>query len=407
MRELAPLILLLCVGLVACEEEFKPETVVEGLRVLGLRATPAELAPGQSASLSALVVDPSRPGRGNTLLWLGCEPDPLNLGRSLCSDTRALEDPGRFLPSQPGDGSPPELPEGVSVIGFNDTASYPVRADLFRELAPEDPRRRTGTIGQVLLLAIAAEVNPLAPREELEALFERVRNREIPSLLTLFRLRVSEDTQVNANPVLERLVAGGEPLSTGATLRLHGREPTPLDVAVPDSALETYTQRLADGQQEQRTEQFIAAWYATAGRFDPERVVLRSGTPQVWLPPDGRPTNAMPPDRRGRLWVVVRDTRGGTNWLESPFYICDESLPAPRVTAVETEPGGLLVLRGESLSSVLDVVVGGQALTRAAYSASRGTYEGLLPVLPPGEYAVQVRGRHCRDEVLAERYSVR
>ncbi|HLM47169.1 MAG TPA: hypothetical protein VK458_25100, partial [Myxococcaceae bacterium] len=125
------------VGLCACEEEFKPETEVVGLRVLGLRASPAELAPGQTATLSALVVDPSRPGKPLTLLWLGCEPDPLDLGRSPCSDTETLGDPTKLVPVSE-DGTPPQLPPGVSVIGFNDRAEYAVRADLFSQLATTD-----------------------------------------------------------------------------------------------------------------------------------------------------------------------------------------------------------------------------------------------------------------------------
>lgn len=395
------------VGLVllsACDEEFKPETEVAGLRVLGLRASPAELAPGQTAALSALVVDPTRPGQKNTLLWIGCDPDPLDLGRSACSDTSVLGDPTKLVPA--GDETP-QLPPGVSVIGFNDQAAYTVPADLFAQLAATDARRKTGTVGQVLLFAIGAEVNPLAPREELDAILDKVRNREIPSVITLFRLRVSEDLPPNANPELGALLANGEPLAPGATLRLASDKPTPLELTAPDPAFETYTQVAPDGTVETKTEQLISAWYSTSGRFEPERVVLRTGTPLEFRPPDGTKLQPFPENRRGTLWAVVRDTRGAQSWKEVPFYLCDERLPAPKVTSIETQSEGLVVLHGENLSSVLDVVIGGRALERGAYSPVRGTYEALLPTgTPSGEYEVVVRGKHCHDETLAQRYTM-
>ncbi len=404
MRRTLAILLVALLG--GCEEDFKPESEVAGLRVLGLRATPAELAPGQTATLSALVVDPTRPGQRNTLLWLGCEADPLNLGRSACSDTEALADPAKLVPVA-GDGTQPQLPPGMSVIGFNETASYTVREDLFAELAPEDPRRRSGTVGQVLLLAIAEEVSPLPTREELEALFERVRNREVPSVMTLFRMKVSEDGQSNHNPELGPLRAGSEVLAPGTTLRLSGDGPTPLELTAPDTSFETYTQPTPDGAEETKTEQLIAAWYATAGRFEPYRMVLRSETPLEYLPPDGSRLQPFPEKRQGTLWVVVRDVRGGQAWREMPFYLCDTSLPAPRVTAVEVRTDGLVVLRGEELASVLDVVVGGQALEQGFYSPARDNYEALRPAtLPSGEYPVVVRGRHCQDETLPQRLTL-
>jgi hypothetical protein len=402
-RTLAGLALVL---LCACEEDFKPSTEVVGLRVLGLRASPAELRPGQTANLSALVVDPSRPGQRNTLLWLGCEPDPLDQGRSVCSDTEALADPEKLLPPSDG-GEPPSLPPGMSVIGFNEQAAYTVRADLFAELTPDDARRRRGTVGQVLLMAIAAEVDPLAPREELEALFEKVRSREIPSVVTLFRLRVSEDTQqANTNPVLSDVSAAGEALAPGATLRFSDKGPTVLDVTAPDEAFEAFTQEAPDGTVEAKTEQLVAAWYSTFGRFDPSRVVLRSGTPLSFLPPDGSRYQPLPQERRGRAWVVVRDARGGQSWREVPTWLCDATLPPFRVTGVAVLEDGLVELRGENLSSVLDVLVGGKALTQAFYSPVRNTFEGVLPSLLSGEHPVLVRGKDCQDASLPQRLTV-
>jgi hypothetical protein len=277
----------------------------------------------------------------------------------------------------------------VSVIGFNDQAAYTVPADLFAQLAATDARRKTGTVGQVLLFAIGAEVNPLAPREELDAILDKVRSREIPSVITLFRLRVSEDLPPNTNPELGELLANGEPLAPGATLRLASDKPTPLELTAPDPAFETYTQVAPDGTVETKTEQLISAWYSTSGRFEPERVALRTGTPLEFRPPDGTKLQPFPENRGGTLWTVVRDTRGAQSWKEVPFYLCDERLPAPKVTSIETQSEGLVVLHGENLSSVLDVVLGGRALERGAYSPRTRHVRGAAA----GGYALgRVRG---------------
>jgi hypothetical protein len=102
----------------------------------------------------------------------------------------------------------------------------------------------------------------------------------------------------------------------------------------------------------------------------------------------------------------VRDARGGQSWREVPTWLCDATLPPPRVTGVDVLEGGLVELRGENLSSVLDVLVGGKALTQAFYSPVRNTFEGVLPSLPSGEHPVMVRGKDCQDASLPQRLTV-
>lgn len=391
IRLLAPCLLLLA----ACEDDFAPETRVEGLRILGVRATPAELGPGETARLAALVVDPSRPGQRSTTLWLACDPDPFNLGRSACSDTAALSDPTTLVQPSP-DGGTPTLPPGMRVVGINDFAAYAAPADLFSQLPVDDPRRRTGTVAQILVMAIAAELPLSAPAEEREALLERVRSREIPSVVALFRLRVSEDAHRNQNPVLSGLRVDGADLPLGARVRLRPGGFRTLELTAPDEAFEVYEQLLPIGPEE-RTERLIAAWYSSYGTFMHPRIALRSEVLEELHAPDEK-KEARPQHPEGTLWAVVRDTRGGQTWVEYPSYLCDPELPAPSVTAIEAgaDPT-LLAVEGENLSSVLDVVVGGRVLQGGSYSSSRQVFEGGLPELAAGEYPVQVLGKNCQD----------
>ncbi len=404
MRPLALLPLLaLALG---CGEDFKPASVVEGFRVLGINAEPAELHPGQRATLTALVVNPASPGAPRTLLWLGCAPDPYAQGRSACSDIAAFQDASSVLQ---GEGGALALPPGMSLLGFGDRVGYATDPALFSVLPPEDPRRVSGTVGQVLLLAVAGELPLTATPEERDAFFARVRSRELPSVFVLFRIRVTEEVRLNQNPSLSELLVDGVAQPAAATVRLAPDRPSDLELTAPDEALEVYSQRSPQGVEEEKTERLLAAWYATAGRFSEERLVLRGEFRQSYAPPTGTEKDPLPEDRRGTLWMVVRDTRGGTVWSERALFFCDSAAPAPVMTGIEPASGKAdgftrLKVTGEGLDGTLEVLVGGLPLKNAAVSA--GAFEGVLPQLPAGAHAVQLRARSCVDPEVRATYQV-
>ena len=90
------------------------DTTLTGIEIGAARPLPR----GTSAQLTALAPDPSRPGGAVTLLWVGCDADPYNLGRTACADATLLQDPSALT------GGTGTLPPGVSLIGFNDTAAW-------------------------------------------------------------------------------------------------------------------------------------------------------------------------------------------------------------------------------------------------------------------------------------------
>jgi hypothetical protein len=396
-RRLPPRLLLLALAASGCDYGFKPETLVDALRVLSVRSTPADLHPGETASLEALAPDPSRPGGAVTLLWIGCDADPYNLGRTACADTNLLQDPGALT------GGTGTLPPGVSLIGFNGLARWTAPPTLFDVLPPEDPRRLTGTVGPVVLFAVAEAVSPTATPAELEALFQRVQRREVRSVVSLYRVRVSEDAQRNHAPSLTGLTVGGEPWPAGARVPVLPGQTLDLDLAAPPEAFEAYT-ALTPGGPQDRTERLLAAWYGTAGRFSQSRTALGEAVRTTFTGPGGADlTDPVPAGRGGTLWAVVRDTRGGQTWASWSLYVCDPALPAPVVTQVDwpATAADLLVLHGTALGSVLDVVVDGQALTRGGFSAARGTWEGPLPPgVDPGAPRGTVSSRACGRQAL-------
>lgn len=387
MRRALPALLALLAG---CDTGFRTEDLVQNLRVLGINSTPADLRPGETAQLGSLILDPSRPGEVSTVLWLGCEPDPYNLNRSACSDPAVLNDPSQLTAGG-------ALPPGVKVIGFNAQAAYAAPAGLFDALAPDDQRRQIGTAGQVIAFAVAEQVSPAATQEELAALFQRARDGQVRSLLTLYRIHISESPERNSNPVVAAVDVGLERWPDGAAFTVLPGEPVSLDVEVPDDSFETYTDYPPEGPTP-RTERLLAAWYVTAGALTHVRTAVREGEVRTIFTAPGNDEKHPVPDRRtGSLYVVLRDTRGGQAWREFHWFVCDPALPAPVVTRV-TRPASAaepFVLQGQDLASVLDVVVNGAALRGGAYSPTKQTWEGFAATLPGPQDPLTVHAKNC------------
>lgn len=376
----ALLLVSLALALTGCDWGFRPETLVENMRLLGVHASPPDLKPGETAKLDALVLDPSRPGQPNTVLWVGCEPDPFNQNRSVCTDPDLVNDPSKLTGNTDGG----MLPPGVKVIGFNSNAAYTAVPTVFDALPAGDERRISGTVGLVVLFAVAEQVSPTATEEELRALFDRVQKKEVRSVVAIFRLRISESPERNTNPEVSALLVGGERWPAGARVTVLPGEPVRLDLEAPDSAFEAFTNQTPSGL-ENKTERILTAWYSTTGRFSEERTAIREEVKTVFTAPGADPKDPVPERRTGSIYTVLRDTRGGQAWREWPLFVCDPALPAPGITGVTwpAQAGDAVVLRGEHLSSVLDVVVDGQALERGAYIEARNTWEGFLPAAVP------------------------
>ncbi len=374
-----------------CDTGFRPETLVEGLRVLGVRSDPADLRPGEVAQLQSLILDPAMTSGSPSTLWVGCAPDPFNLNRSACSDPAVLQDPASL--GTPDGG----LPTGVSVIGFNGQAAYVAPADVFSVLPEGDARRVAGTVGQVLAIAVAEQVSPAATNDELRALFDRVKAHEVASLIALYRIRISEDPQRNHNPVFGPLTVGGEAQPAHATLALKPGQRVTLDVAAADDTFETYVTSTPSGGEETKTERLLAAWYSTSGRYSEPRTALRESVKTTFTAPGGADRDdPVPSSRQGSLYVTLRDTRGGQTWAEFAFFVCDEGLPEPQVKQLTwpTNAADPVTLEGEGLDSLLDVLVNGVPLSGRLVS-SRWESNGTVPVLPSGSSTVTYSTKRC------------
>jgi hypothetical protein len=390
-----------------CGETVPPETLVENLRVLGVTSEPAELRPGETALMEALVRDPSRPGKPNTIFWVGCDPDPFNLGRSACSDPEVLADPSKLAGRADGG----MLPEGVKLIGIGPKAGYPTDAQLFRNLPAGDPGRVSGTVGQALIIAAAEPLSPSPTEEEIRALFGRVQSGQVQSRITLFRVKISESPVRNLNPRVAQLKVSGQVQAKGAAILLFPDEKAPVEVVAAESDFEKFNQTSPNGMVEAKTENLVVAWYSTAGRFSQPRIALKTSVENVFSAPG--PAQEVdvkvPENRRGTLFTVLRDSRGGQSWAEFGLFFCERQAAGPKVTVASAPlaPGEPVVLEGTDLGNLVDVVLAGVpggdvALEKGAFNSATQKWEGLVPVgVPAGTYQLDLRGRGCQRTRVA------
>lgn len=384
---------LLCVlALSGCGVEFTPETLVDSLRIMAVTSDPPEVRPGEGSTLSVLYGDPTRVGQPTTVIWVGCEPDPLDLNRNACNDASLLIKPSTIT----------SYPEGLKLLGFSQKATYSATPGVFDVLAPDDLVRQNGSIGQVIVIVIAEEVSVNLMDDELKKVFERIENKELPTAIALTRIVVSEKTVEaarNHNPEIRTLTFDGAPLPIGARLQVKAGQKVSLGVEVTEASREQYTEQQPTGPVEKQ-EVVVGAWYSSGGRFSKERFDVTDPAPTVFTAPGSAefPEDPVPEKRSGQLWLVVRDNRGAQAYEQFRYYVCDEALPTPTVSLI-TPPASAtdpVVVTGENLQRALDVTIGDYALVNGTYSSAQGGFVGFLPAeLGPGTYPVRVRGQNC------------
>jgi hypothetical protein len=251
----------------------------------------------------------------------------------------------------------------------------------------------------VLAFAVSETVAPTASAADLQALFQRVQQKQTRAIIGLYRVKISQNPERNTNPALTALQVNGEDWPTGAHVTMRAGAALPLDLSVPASTFETFTATAPDGTQSAATERVLVAWYSTTGRFSELRTALGEAVKTTLAAPGGSdPLDTVPDKRTGTLWAVLRDTRGGENWQQWPMFICDDSLPVVGLTSVDwpASASDPVVLHGAGLASVLDVIVDGAALLNGDYSPTSDTWQANLPAgTDPGAKRGEVRTKRC------------
>jgi hypothetical protein len=256
---------------------------VDRLRVLAVAATPAEPRPGEVVTFDALILSPERPLGGSA--WFVCSAD--------ASSDYGCEIDESLLGGQ----NPEELDLEAMQAGFIGylpfmPPTWTVPSDFLDALSDED--RLEGTFAMTYITAFPElEEGEEMGEDDVEIAYKRV--------------PVSLAPTPNHNPAVAGWRVDGLDIEDGATVRLDPGQAYTIEAVLADDAIETYTFRNEQGEDESRTEEPYLTWYLQEGSFD-QTNTLYPYTSVTWFAPDDPTLDAL------SLWVVARDRRGGMGW---------------------------------------------------------------------------------------------
>lgn len=335
---------LLPLALIGCGDPVERPSEVKDLRVLAVAAEPPEVLYDRAAgfgvpqvTFSALVADPR--GETTTYTWRFCPVESEQACLNFPAVREAAPLPMRpmldalFAQHQQGLAAPGEEMAGLALAPF--ATAWP--SDLFAyHLQGSALGLGNGAWPSAVLSVGAADGAVLAQKRV--TLNARDLSQYNAELSAAFGFSVCEPTAPqpgclplqprtpNQNPALTAVrVARGkqaglpfEPLP--ATLTVKAGDSLRIEPALSPSAFESY-QRVEAALQDNRLqvedarEQPVVSWFATAGTFDEDQTAIESTKTfdNVYTAPEA------PPTATGgwvALWLVVRDLRGGTGWMQ-------------------------------------------------------------------------------------------
>lgn len=278
-------LLLLALAPLGCFPQFEDAPwLVTSPRLLAVRGDPAEAEPLSEVRFEALVA--SADGSSPAIEWAFClRPRTLAERNGVAPECLALEGEAiqplssatgeipidacaRFGPNPPP-AEPDEPPLRAADPDVTGGYHLPVRASLDGAIAFGFERLRCGLAG--------------APRD----------------VFAEYQLRYSN----NQNPEIEAVEIEPAEVTAGAEVTLRVRTST--------ASLEPYVQYdPAAGVLIDRQETAIVSWFASGGTFALARTGL---TENRWIAP--------PEPGAIKMWFVLRDARGGVDWLESEIEV--------------------------------------------------------------------------------------
>lgn len=260
-RAILPILVPFVAFVASCSPTPTDRSLVVDLRVLGIRTEPPEAAPGSTVRVDALIADPKGEGRPLTEVWGLCTPDFVK-GISSCLEA------GRTVP--------------LALAGTS--FSFTLDPNTLDGVPPETQAQG---IDLFLVLDVKAAAITGQPGAETTA-FKRV--------------RVSTSPTPNHNPrLLEFRVDGVD-----ADRSVDPGQTVLLEAAVTPASFESYVDPVTG---ETSKEDVKFSWFATAGEFG-DKISLQDpdgGVRNLWTADKGAPP--------ATLWVVIRDRRGGVDWL--------------------------------------------------------------------------------------------
>lgn len=286
---------LLALGAGACGPEFDPYNELGGLRVLAVRAEPAELAEGESTTLDAFIHQGT--GGAPTLRWSLCPwPSDPNAGFVCPLDQASWQAAWQAAGLS---GQAPSLDLGT---GATASLTFP------------GTRAQAQALCETLEDSVAA--TPMVPPDCARSWPWTVRlstRAGAASIETVKDVAVltAAGAVPNQNPTLGALRAAERVLGEMPVELAAGKKHA-LRIEVPDSAAEIYVPASAWGEPPKPAEKesLLFTWFVDQGSTENIHTSFKEGvealepaTRNEWEAPDEA--------AEARLYVVVRDPRGG------------------------------------------------------------------------------------------------
>ena len=284
-----------------CPENLEKQSQIVKLRVLAVRAEPAEL-----------IVEPGQPPPKSTLTALAVEPSnaPVAMQYAICTVQDAVPSPTLDCPGAQGLALPPAGPTSA-VLDLSDPQVVALALQLLRSADGG-----TADAGALLEQGISVLVGfrATAPAHGLPdggPPGENGGDLQVFQGFTTVPLR-SAGAEVNHNPSIDRLEIGdgGLPLAPDG------------NPIVPEQSKQRLTPIPIPGAKESvdgGVETLGYSFFATGGELSSLRSTDTTATGQPadtfvdWTAPDAGP--------EVQFWVVIRDGRGGVGWLQRSVQV--------------------------------------------------------------------------------------
>lgn len=335
----------------ACNDPLRDPSAVTGVRVLGVRLDPPLAKPGETVHVEALVHDGRAPldaQEGTRVLWIrGCD-DPPDDAPGACYERLSFL--RTMSPEALAGPTPSPVPEGYG-LAWGTGLDVPIAEDLVEKHAAADDT--SVRIGLSYLFFVACRGAIVASQDErprfgiplecVDAKGARVSQDDV--VVGYATLRAHPSLR-NQNPSLgpvaldgrasskvpcadDAACPSGEACGAGrCLLALSGctasdEEDCPvIDVRAPLSADSVEDDDLSTYGGTTPKETLTLSYFTTTGGLDE---ALRSGVEGEALASDAQRAGhlRLHPAQRGvgRVWVVVRDGRGGTSWSSEDVVV--------------------------------------------------------------------------------------
>jgi hypothetical protein len=306
-RALAALVLL-----AGCQSPFAPSSLIEGLRVLAVKAEPPELAPGETSTLTVLAAETN-------------QKNPVMFDWARCNLAPGPTDPAinRSCILPPADGPSPLTPlTGATEVN---TLSTPSHLEQLAVTMPQVTADQLGlpdyTLGVYVPYRVTASAFGVGSSD-----------MGADQVMAFYRLRLATGLEArNHNPRIHGVYEIGSPdtLDAGSAdwMRLHDLQDQPVVIAAQQQlrlralldidSIENFL--ILDGDPRLKQfklveEQPRVLWYASAGSFDHAVTGLDDADVVFTLDDNSGNAPIPPPQSTIYFWIVVHDERGGTDF---------------------------------------------------------------------------------------------